>query len=518
MQLHQLARCGVGVLFLLAAPSLLAQDPPAVPQAVAALEYLKPKQDGGPISWMAGEYRYDGVGNITAIGNESFIYDKLGRLKSAAIRGPDLASVQAETFDNDAYGNLTDTEKLGQTISLSVDVATNRLKNMCPDTCYDAAGRVIYSGVQRFDYDALGMMNAMHIGSDGRPRLIYAYTADDERLFSFDVGTNRTQWMLRGLDNRVLRDLEQHGAEWSVIRDYVYRDGMLLAALKPAGTVEHYSLDHLGTPRLVTDGNGRKIGVHAYWPFGEEWSPGDGQEGSFLKFTGHERDDDPTAEAHFLDYMHARYYRPSWGRFLSPDPQLNQKQALGHPQLWNRYAFVGNNPLRLVDPDGRDGVVLEATKQTVDDIAFGLALPGLLLMQSFITGEKKPFVEGVAMIGGEALLGATLNVASTETFGFTSRQNLLAHSASHASEFGVAFAEQYGLAAQRFVATLGHEAVESYTLRSGERLMYNAATKEFAVLNREGKIITYHKANIYYWIRQINRHRQEIVQSAETMK
>jgi len=69
------------------------------------------------------------------------------------------------------------------------------------------------------------------------------------------------------------------------------------------------------------------------------------------KFTGHERDHSG------LDYMHARYYRPEWGRFLSVDPTWASAD-LGKPQSWNRYAYVLNNPVNLTDPDGRNPLFL----------------------------------------------------------------------------------------------------------------------------------------------------------------
>jgi RHS repeat-associated protein len=216
---------------------------------------------------------------------------------------------------------------------------------------YDAAGNLTASGTMHYGYDAAGMLNTIRLGDDLQPRLIYAYTADDERLFAFDVATGTTHWTLRGFDNKVLRDFKQQGATWSVERDYVYRDGLLLAALRPDGAVEHYSLDHLGTPRLVTDGAGHKIGSHAYWPFGEEWTPGGLQQGAPLKFTGHERDADPSGGAAPLDYMHARYYGPAWGRFLSVDPAGNDNTA--DPQKWNRYLYARDNPLKFTDADGR---------------------------------------------------------------------------------------------------------------------------------------------------------------------
>ena len=52
------------------------------------------------------------------------------------------------------------------------------------------------------------------------------------------------------------------------------------------------------------------------------------------------------------DYMHARYYNATVGRFLSVDPVLDKDVALKNPQAWNRYAYVGNNPLTVIDPSG----------------------------------------------------------------------------------------------------------------------------------------------------------------------
>ena len=210
-------------LLVILTPVLLADE---LPQAVKALEHLRPRTNDGPTAWTTGEYRYDGSGNIVTIGSEAFAYDKLSRLKSATVRGPDLATLQTQTFTYDEYGNLTEASKLGQTVSLPV-WPSNRLKNVT----YDAAGNLTVAGAMRYDYDAVGMPNSVHIGDATQPRIIYAYTADDERLFSYDVSTGTTHWTVRGLDDKVLRDFKQVGVTWSVERDYVYRDGLLLAAL-----------------------------------------------------------------------------------------------------------------------------------------------------------------------------------------------------------------------------------------------------------------------------------------------
>jgi len=47
--------------------------------------------------------------------------------------------------------------------------------------------------------------------------------------------------------------------------------------------------------------------------------------------------------------MNGRVYDPGIGRFLSPDPLT---EAAPHTQRFNRYAYVNNNPLSLVDPSG----------------------------------------------------------------------------------------------------------------------------------------------------------------------
>jgi len=43
--------------------------------------------------------------------------------------------------------------------------------------------------------------------------------------------------------------------------------------------------------------------------------------------------------------MGARFYDPDLGRFLQVDPAR---------EFWNSYSYVGNNPVRFVDLDGRD--------------------------------------------------------------------------------------------------------------------------------------------------------------------
>ena len=52
-----------------------------------------------------------------------------------------------------------------------------------------------------------------------------------------------------------------------------------------------------------------------------------------------------------LDFFEARFYSSTQARFTSPDPLLSSGRTFA-PQSWNRYSYVLNNPLSLIDPTG----------------------------------------------------------------------------------------------------------------------------------------------------------------------
>src|SRR6266508_304641 len=122
--------------------------------------------------------------------------------------------------------------------------------------------------------------------------------------------------------------------------------------------------DHLGSTRMVVDRSGSLGGIrrHDFAPFGEELSAGIGirsasngygADSTRQKFTGYEHDDETG-----LDFAQARYYASVQGRFTSVDP-LMASATVRNPQTWNRYAYVLNNPLALVDPDGMKEISVE---------------------------------------------------------------------------------------------------------------------------------------------------------------
>ncbi|MFZ5899237.1 MAG: peptidoglycan DD-metalloendopeptidase family protein, partial [Bacillota bacterium] len=50
-------------------------------------------------------------------------------------------------------------------------------------------------------------------------------------------------------------------------------------------------------------------------------------------------------------YAWNRFYSATWGRFSSPNPYV-MSSGLTNPQGWNRYSYVGNDPVNYNDPEG----------------------------------------------------------------------------------------------------------------------------------------------------------------------
>lgn len=124
-----------------------------------------------------------------------------------------------------------------------------------------------------------------------------------------------------------------------------------IGVVNPPWEVSLLWADHLGSTRVVSSISGDRITRHAYYPFGESVLPfgeavPSGPDFASKEFTGHERDRETA-----LDYMYARYYSASTGRFLTVDPASDITLMI--PGSWNKFAYVLDNPLVHSDPTGK---------------------------------------------------------------------------------------------------------------------------------------------------------------------
>jgi RHS repeat-associated protein len=296
-------------------------------------------------SWTYGNYAYDGAGNIKGIGSDTYLYDAVSRLASGSFATASCGA-KSQTAAYNPFGFMTSTTTTDWGTQGFTEAAGG-LYNRISGVGYDAAGNTTSWGTYSYTWNRLNQMLTATSGANHT----FFYTADGERI-SDRVGSTRTL-TIRDLSNKVLRIYAYNGSAWSWTKDYVYRDGQLLATVEPpfaSQVTKHVHLDHLGTPRRITDSARNIIATHDYYPFGmEACGTADSER---MKLTGHERDLQGTAsQTDDLDYMHARYHNPNVARFLSVDPGRDNNPKV--PQSWNLYAYVRNNPVNAIDPDGR---------------------------------------------------------------------------------------------------------------------------------------------------------------------
>ncbi len=366
----------------------------------------------GLASWSSGSYVYDGAGNITQIGGSTYLYDGVSRLAAStqSLASNGVGPTVSQSFTYDAFGNLQSTAGSGG-LNTPTSSTTNRLTGA--GTSYDAAGNLTAWNGATYEYDAFDQMKHYVSGTE---EWLYIYDADDERAWSFKPGVAGTsvrfdRWTLRDLGGKALRTYEASGYNWtgSWAEDDIYRDGLLLAAETPTGP-RHFHLDHLGTPRLITDGTGTQLAYHVYYPYGTE-ATAFNQDAERLKFTGHERDlASPGGAGDDLDYMHARHESPVTGRFLSVDPVDDPKKAIPSPQLWNHYAYVTANPLKYTDPSGK----------CIEDLCIGEAIVALAVVES--PAGQAAIEEGEASVAAAAeAVGTTVSEESQAALTATER-------------------------------------------------------------------------------------------------
>jgi hypothetical protein len=111
---------------------------------------------------------------MTGTSTDTFVYDKVSRIKEARQYVSGLLKTQSYAYDS--FGNLT---TIG-TQALVVDPLTNRIS--CQE-CYDAAGSMTSWGDYSYAYYPTNEMKQM-VG-DGRTTL-HGYSADGERVGTWD--------------------------------------------------------------------------------------------------------------------------------------------------------------------------------------------------------------------------------------------------------------------------------------------------------------------------------------------
>ncbi|MCV4157810.1 RHS repeat protein, partial [Pseudomonas aeruginosa] len=313
-------------------------------------DYQLLRQKVGP--WQS-DYQHDANGNVQQYrhslwGTLDYQYDPLDRLtEERGVQG-------RRSYAYDAVGNRTqrsDNPASGGTAS-SQDYQyapdSNRLTAIgAQAVTSDAAGNLTQDrAARKLAYDAQGRLQSVSL--DGQQVAEYRYNALGQRIVKLTPESVTTY--LYGPDGQLLGEAEHDGSGRKLrAQYYLWLDSLPLATIDAdydaQGKVGNPTLlylhgDHLDTPRLATDASGQITWQWQSDAFGRGEALSQGSTQVNLRFPGQYYD----AESG-LHYNYFRDYDPETGRYVESDP-------IGLDGGLNTYAYVGSNPVGLVDPNG----------------------------------------------------------------------------------------------------------------------------------------------------------------------
>jgi RHS repeat-associated protein len=195
-----------------------------------------------------GAFGYDGAGNVTELGADTYRYDLAGRLTSAQTSANHQA---AETFDlsytYDLLGSMTmftkasgeDPNRITVGRSFEVDPSTNHLLTVDGAPVDYESGNLLFDGYLSFSWDKRSRLRS--VGHQSQTLGEYDYDSGGVRVRKSDQTAFRTTYYVRGPGGEVLSEyskpkdstLEPH---WN--RDYVYMGRRLLAVVQNAKPLE----------------------------------------------------------------------------------------------------------------------------------------------------------------------------------------------------------------------------------------------------------------------------------------
>ncbi len=281
--------------------------------------------------------------NINTARSQSFTYDELNRVLTAKTQATSGTYSWGLQFGYDPWANLLSASVTqGSAYTLSV---TSSGKNQLSTTgyVYDSAGNLTTipnPGGLSMTYDAENNLTSA-------AGTAYTFDGDGDRVMKATINTPpaaptpyKIYWYGTSID-----PLSESDASGNLTEEYIFLSGQRIAMLNlPAGTVNYYVADHLGTSRMVLSSAGAVLDDSDFYPFGGERAYSSSS-GNHYKHTGKERD----TESGFDDFA-ARFYTSNYGRFLSADDSKYMHPA--DPQAFNLYSYVANNPINAMDPTG----------------------------------------------------------------------------------------------------------------------------------------------------------------------
>jgi len=258
-----------------------------------------------------------------------YTYDDLQRVTTSACN-----AVWSQTFSYDVFGNITKSGSSAFTPGYSS--STNRFTSLPGITpTYDGNGNLTTDNLNTYTWDADN--HPLTVTTSGTTVSV-TYDALG-RMVEKGSGSTFTGFIYAPNGEKVASVIGQ-----TLVKAFVRLPGGAKAVYNSSGILYYRHSDWLGSSRLASTPARAMYSSSAYAPFGEQYAKAGATDASFT-------DQEQDTVSNLYDFP-ARRYSPSQGRWISPDPAGRAAVSLTNPQSWNRYVYVLNNPLRLVDPAG----------------------------------------------------------------------------------------------------------------------------------------------------------------------
>ena len=285
----------------------------------------------------------------------SYEYDAGGRLIRETIDEPNDPD-RTIAYTLDAFGNRASRlDSLEGPTSYEYD-ARDRLVSQTNgaetvSVLYDANGQMISRGAgpantTEYEWDSLGRLTEVRVTARGVTSVVRTtYTPDDQRE---TVTENGVTTRLIVDTNRPYSEVLAELVNGTVTASHVRVPGGqgLIASIRGGSSVVPHT-DSTGSVRVVTNAAGAITDRIAYSAFGHVLRRS-GSTPLAAMFVGESRN-----AVTGLDYLRARHYDPTTGRFTSKDPLAG---FLNIPVSQNSYLYSLGDPVNLTDPSGKSSL------------------------------------------------------------------------------------------------------------------------------------------------------------------